>query len=156
MRASVVKVIVLVASLAAVLPGAAADEKPRLQSLAWMGGTWRGTVDGVAMEETWTAPDGGMMLALHKDVKGGRVTDWEFLRIEEQADGIVYLASPKGAPATRFRLSVLDGERAVFANPEHDFPRRVHYWRTADGALHAAIDGGEGTERLEWRWTKAR
>jgi hypothetical protein len=135
---------------------APALDAPRIRDLAWMSGTWRGEVQGVAMEETWTAPDGGMMLALHKDVQGGRVTDWEFLRIEAQPDGLVYLASPKGAPATPFHLVALEGERAVFANPEHDYPKRILYWRTADGSLHAAIDGGEGTKRMEWRWTRAQ
>jgi len=135
---------------------AVALDPPRIQDLSWMSGTWRGADQGVAMEETWTAPDGGMMLALHKDVQGGRVTDWEFLRIEAQADGLVYLASPRGAPAVPFRLVALEGERVVFANPEHDFPKRIFYWRAADGALHAAIDGGEGAKRMEWRWTQAR
>lgn len=146
---------VLVLAAASTLPSPP-SEKPSLAKLAWMTGNWKGDDQGVSMEEAWTGPDGGVMLATHKDVKGDRVTDWEFLRIEEQADGIVYLASPKGAPATPFRLVELNGERVVFANPEHDFPKRILYWRTSDGALHAGIDGGEGTKAMEWRWTRSR
>ena len=142
--------------MAAAIPPAPAGGPARIQDLSWMSGTWRGDDRGIATEEAWTTPDGGLMLALHKDVKGGRVTDWEFLRIEERPEGLVLLASPKGAPATPFPLLALEGERVLFANPGHDYPKRIHYWRTPDGALHAAIDGGEGTERLEWRWTRAR
>ncbi|HKQ96500.1 MAG TPA: DUF6265 family protein [Candidatus Polarisedimenticolia bacterium] len=143
---------VLAAPPATALPGS----KPRLADLTWMAGAWSGDEQGVAVQEFWTGPDGGMMLSVHKDVKNGRVTDWELLRIEEQSDGIVLLASPRGAPATPFRLVEIAGERVVFANPAHDYPKRILYWRTGDGALHAAIDGGEGTERMEWRWTRAR
>jgi Domain of unknown function (DUF6265) len=149
MKTTVLSGVLVVSSLAL------SSDEPRIQDLAWMSGTWRGENRGVSMEEVWTGPDGGMMLALHKDVKGGRVTDWEFLRIEEQPDGVVYLASPKGAPATPFRLTELKGERVVFVNPEHDFPKRILYWRDGEGALHAAIDGGKGTKMIEWRWTRA-
>jgi len=155
MRALVLRTMSFLVFGALVSP-AFAGGKPRLEDLSWMTGAWLGDVGGVAVEETWTGADGGMMLAVHKDVKEGRVTDWEFLRIEEQPGGIVYLSSPRGAPATPFRLIELAGERAVFANPEHDFPKRILYWRTADGALHAAIDGGEGTKQIEWRWTRTR
>jgi len=155
MRALVLKTMSLLV-FGALVPMTFAGGKPRLVDLAWMTGAWHGDAEGVATEEFWTAGDGGMMLAVHKDVKEGRVTDWELLRIEEQPGGIALLASPRGAPATPFRLIELQGERAVFANPEHDFPKRILYWRAADGALHAAIDGGEGTQRIEWRWTRKR
>jgi hypothetical protein len=41
----------------------------------------------------------------------------------------------------------------VFANPQHDFPQRILYWRDGD-ALCAAVEGalqGEET-REEWCW----
>jgi hypothetical protein len=34
----------------------------------------------------------------------------------------------------------------VFENPAHDFPKRIIYRKTADDALTASIDGGEGTK----------
>jgi hypothetical protein len=35
----------------------------------------------------------------------------------------------------------------VFENPAHDFPKRIIYRKTADDALTASIDGGEGSRR---------
>ena len=37
---------------------------------------------------------------------------------------------------------------SVFENPEHDFPKRIIYRKSADGSLLASIDGGPGTKTL--------
>jgi hypothetical protein len=140
-------------------PAAAADAAPDpLAPLAWMAGEWSGTDGGVAMEEIWTEPKGGMMLGVHRDVKDGRAVSFEFFRIEATPEGITYFAQPHGKPATPFRLTESKDRRVVFANPEHDFPKRIHYWLSRDGALHARIDGGEGSSEkpMEWTWRKGR
>ncbi|HVS02327.1 MAG TPA: DUF6265 family protein, partial [Thermoanaerobaculia bacterium] len=120
---------------------ASAPERPAatLADLAWMTGSWEGTSGEVRMEEHWTAPAGGLMVGMHRDVGEGR-SFFEFLRLEETAAGITYLASPRGRPATPFPLVEVGEQRAVFANPEHDFPQRIVYWR--EGArLCARIEG---------------
>ena len=111
------------------------------------------------MEEHWTSPSGGALVGLHKDVKGGRMVSFEFLRIEATKEGgVVYLASPAGAPVTSFRMVTLEDRRVVFENKEHDFPQRILYWLDAGGALHARIEGRQGGKDLheEWVWAKAR
>jgi hypothetical protein len=78
---------------------------PTLDSLAWMTGSWVGASQGVVMEEHWTAPKGGSMIGIHRDVAKGRTVSFEFLRIEMQKDQIVYLSMPNGrSPATPFPL----------------------------------------------------
>ena len=126
--------------------------------LAWLEGHWTGERDGVAMEEHWTSPSGGALVGMHKDVKGKRMVSFEFLRIESTpADGLVYLASPAGAPVTPFPMIALSDRRVVFENKDHDFPQRVLYWLDEGGALHARIEGVQGGKDLheEWVWTKA-
>ncbi|MGH9972223.1 MAG: DUF6265 family protein [Pyrinomonadaceae bacterium] len=127
-----------------------------LSDLAWMAGNWTGVKDGVEMEELWQAPKGNMMLGLHRDVAGGRTVSFEFLRIEATAEGITYWASPRGRPATPFRLAELKEKRVVFENPEHDFPRRIIYWLDKDSALHAKIEGTQGGKPAaeEWTWRR--
>ena len=126
-----------------------------VSALAWMAGHWRGVDEGTSMEELWTAPAGGTLLGVHRDVKGARTVSWEFLRIETTPDGIVYQASPMGRPPTPFKLVESGERRAVFANPQHDFPKRILYWLATDGALHARIEGDAG-KSMEWRWERAR
>lgn len=126
----------------------------KIADLAWMAGSWSGSQGPLEMEEHWTAPKGGSMLGVHRDVKGGRTVSFEYARIEESAEGVVYQASPGGKPATPFRLAKLEGKKAVFENPEHDFPQRVLYWLEPDGSLSARIEGTiNGKEESEqWTW----
>lgn len=133
----------------------ARQQKPTLDSLAWIAGAWAGTAGGVEMEEHWTAPKGNSMIGLHRDVAKGRTVGFEFLRIEQQPAGIVYLSMPNGrSPATPFPLKEVSGTRVVFENPAHDFPQRIIYWK--DGSdLCARIEGTmNGKARSEeWCWS---
>jgi len=134
-------------------PGAQAPAAPKAIALGWMVGSWAGTADGVETEEHWTAPRGGSMLGMHRDVTMGRMVSFEFLRIEEQNGKLVYLASPKGVPPTPFTAVELGATRVVFENPTHDFPQRILYWK--DGTdLMARIEGKQGTRdaHMQWRW----
>lgn len=128
-----------------------------LSALAWLAGNWTGTQDGVEMEELWQKPKGNSMLALHRDVKEGRTISFEFLRIEATADAITYWASPRGRPATPFKLIEQGNKRVVFENAEHDFPRRIIYWMTDDGSLHAKIEGTLSGKPAaeEWAWRRS-
>jgi hypothetical protein len=112
----------------------------------------------MAMEELWLPPAGGAMLGLHRDVAGGRMVSFEFLRIEETERGLVYLSQPRGGPVTPFHAAQVTGKRVVFENPEHDFPQRILYWLDEEGALHARIEGKDKGKdaAMEWRWTRAR
>ncbi len=132
---------------------------PELSSLGWLAGSWEGRDgSGLEMEELWTTPKGGAMLGLHRDVKDGRMASFEFLRIESGAEGIAYLASPRGRPATAFPLKESVAKRVVFENLKHDFPQRILYWLTDDGALHARVEGDQGGKVVgeEWTWRRAK
>jgi hypothetical protein len=146
----------------ALTPGLAASQPPaagappamRVDDLGWMAGAWRlEEAPGRSNEETWMPPHGGAMLGVHRDVRDGRLVGFEFLRISEDAGVVTYWASPGGAAPTPFRLVELGSRRAVFANPDHDFPQRITYWRD-DTGLHARIEGpqGERTVGMGWSW----
>ncbi len=138
--------------------GMAGAEKADVAALAWLAGSWQGTAGGVEMEELWLPSKGGAMVGLHRDVAGGRMVSFEFLRIESDADGLVYLASPRGRPATPFRLVESAKGRVVFANPQHDFPQRILYWLADDGLLHARIEGEQRGKPAneEWAWRRVQ
>lgn len=129
-----------------------------LEALSFLAGAWSGESGDLRMEEVWTAPAGGTLLGLHRDVARGRTVSWEFLRIDEKDGAITYWASPRGAAPTPFRLVESGANRAVFENQEHDFPQRILYWLDAEGRLRARIEGpADGKEKaMEWVWTRAR
>ena len=118
-----------------------------ISDLAWMAGSWQTAPGGRAqIEEHWTKPGGGSMIGIGRTVVGDKTVEFEFLRIEQRGDAIYYVASPNGqCPATDFKLTQLSGQKAIFENPEHDFPKRISYRKTSAG-LRASIDGGEGTK----------
>jgi Domain of unknown function (DUF6265) len=132
---------------------------PEIASLLWLAGSWEGKdASGLEMEELWTAPKGGGGRGVHRDVEGGRLASFEFLRIEAGGDGLVYQAQPRGRPATAFPLKEAAATKVVFENSQHDFPQRILYWTTDDGALHARVEGmlkGK-LESEEWTWRRAR
>ena len=123
----------------------------KLDDLTWMSGHWAATIDGVEMDEVWLAPRGGLLVGMHRDISKKR-TSFEFQRIAETKDGIVYLAQPSGQPPTPFRLAESSANRVVFANPEHDFPKRIIYW-LKDGQLCARVEG-DGESAEQWCWAK--
>ena len=136
---------------------AAAQPASRLAQLAFMAGSWVGGEQGVITEEHWTAPGGGLMLGIHRDVFPNGRSFFEVLRIEESDGAVVYLASPKGrCPPTAFPLKSADGRRAVFENLEHDWPTRIAYELLPDGRLEARVEGPHkdgAVKAMSWTWS---
>lgn len=126
-----------------------------LTDLDWMAGYWTSSENGAAMEELWTESSGGMLIGIHRDVFGNGGSSFEYLRIVNSGDGIVYLASPGGRPATPFTLTELKDKKVVFENLENDFPQRIIYSRKGD-ELTARIEDQSGEKGMQWTWTKTQ
>jgi hypothetical protein len=133
-----------------------APAKATINDLVWLAGNWsgtRGTGGAISIEERWSPPKGGSMLATARTVARDRLTEFEFLRILEKAGGLVYIAQPNGAPPTEFILTEFTAKRAVFDNPRHDYPKRIVYELTPDGGLTATIGLMKGgtPQRFEFK-----
>lgn len=130
------------------------DSDAGAEALAWLAGSWISAEDGVISEEFWTEPRGDSMFGLSRSVSGDDTVFFEFLRISRSGDDITYWASPKGAPATGFKLIRLGSNFVAFENPEHDYPQRIIYRRDGD-TMHASIsglvDGREQSSSWEWQ-----
>lgn len=132
-----------------VLPGAAASAPP---DLSWLTGTWCGESRGSRFVESWTDADGALMLAVNREVRADGRVAFEFLRIELAGAPPAYVSQPGGAPPTRFTLVESGATHVVFANPAHDFPKRIGYRRDGAGLLAWIDDGTDRGRRSEWRW----
>ncbi len=93
-----------------------------IESLSWMVGAWTGKMGKAGIEEHWIPPAGKTMMAVARTVVGDRTVAFEFLRIEQRPDAIVYIAQPGGRPPTEFRLTASTPTSATFENPQHDHP----------------------------------
>jgi hypothetical protein len=129
-----------------------------LADISWLAGDWQTAPGGRRqIEEHWTAVAGGTMMGMSRTVAGEKTVEFEYLRIEQRADGIYYVAHPKArCPGTDFKLTKASATEAVFENPQHDFPKRIIYRKTADDALTASIDGGEGTKAMSFAFQRVK
>lgn len=127
-------------ALGTLLTCTAAGESKAAGALDWITGHWCADSGGEFVEEHWLSSRGGLLLGVGRTVRGGKVVSFEFLRIESNAFVTHYLAQPQGGAPTAFRMTASGADWARFENPDHDFPTRVEYRRTADG-LHAEVAG---------------
>ena len=145
-------VAVLLSSIAVAAPGAASPA-PVAQSFGWMSGCWGGARGASSFREIWTIAAPDLMLGMSVTTEPSKPAQFEFLRIETRDGHPVFVAQPGGVPPTPFewQANASTGEMAVFANPRHDFPKRVAYRRVEPNGVVAWIDGGESGEgRVEF------
>ena len=137
----------------------ASTQTPTLADLGWMVGDWQTAAGGkTKVEEHWTTAAGGTMMGLGRTVAGDKTVEFEYLRIEQRAEGVFYVAHPKArCPGTDFKLTRVSATEAVFENPQHDFPQRVGYRREGTG-LVAWIEGARNgqTRRIEFPYRRTR
>jgi hypothetical protein len=129
-----------------------------IADLAWIAGDWQTAAGGRRqIEEHWTGVAGGTMMGMSRTVAGDKTVEFEYLRIEQRAGGIYYVAHPKArCPATDFKLTKSSATEAVFENPQHDFPKRIIYRKTGENSLTATIDGGEGSKAMTFSFTRIK
>jgi len=130
----------------------ATAQAPPSEAPSWMSGYWLSCADGETAEN-WIGAGRDTMLGTNLNDGG-----FEFLRIAaNDHGGLSYYSMPNGqSPATEFAMTSNTGSRAVFENPQHDFPQRIIYARDGD-VMTARIDGPvNGREQaMEWRFQRA-
>ena len=133
------------AALLAVTPLAAA-ELP-----GWMAGAWQQqSSSGAWADEYWTPPRGGMMIGAARIGRGDALTIFEHSRIVRADEGSIrFIAQPRGAPPAEFPMVAQDAAMIEFANPAHDYPQRIRYWRE-NGRLKARTSLMDGSKAQNW------
>ena len=133
---------------ALLLPGAAVSaEEEDAPFPAWLAGE-----DESWTEEFWTHPRAGMMIGASREGQGETLRSWESIRILRTADGsLAYVPMPGGGAPVEFALSGQGTRMIEFANPAHDFPQRIRYWRDGD-TLHAEIAMIDGSRAIAWSY----
>lgn len=130
---------------------AVAETTARLEDLSWLAGSWSGEVKGSApgtrFETHYTTPQGGVILSSSKAFGQDGKLRWFELERFEARDGVLQVTPyPNGKASVSFTLVEYDpaAKKAVFANPQHDYPKRITYQRVADDRLLFVVEGGVG------------
>ena len=129
------------------LPLAAQDIAPLPGFLL---GTWLQRDGDTWADETWSGDPAGLR-GRSRAGSGDRVESEETLRIERRDGTIVLIAQPRGAEPVPFPMVSHDERSVVFANPAHDYPQRIRYWREGD-RLHAEIALIDGSQAIAWSY----
>lgn len=118
------------------------QSKPTAADFVWLAGCWQRSGEGWRAVEHWMQPDGGTMLGMSRTVVRDTTREFEFLQLRtDDNEDLFYVAFPSGQKETWFKLVKFENDRAVFENPEHDFPQRIIYALKEDGSLLARIEG---------------
>ena len=135
----------------------ASAQTPTLADISWMAGAWQTAAGGKRqVEEHWMQVAGASMMGMGRTVAGDKTVEFEYLRIEQRADGIYYVAHPQArCPQTDFKLTRASATEAVFENPQHDFPKRIIY-RKGEDSLTATVDGGEGSKAITFAYRRMK
>lgn len=115
----------------------------KIENLSWISGCWQSEnkEKKSSVSESWTPVAGESMLGVSRTIRGGKLADFEYLRIVQDDKGIFYIAKPKANPEeTSFKLTKLSGTEAIFENPAHDFPQKIIY-RVEGTTLIARVEG---------------
>lgn len=129
MRPAKLLVPALVLALPLAAQGPTPTPAPGLDELAWLAGTWEGTIGEDPLIETWFPPAGGRMAGLFRWVKGGEVYLYELVSLEETPEGVVLRIKHFGPDlvgweakedSVVFDLVEIAGGRAVFAERDDE------------------------------------
>jgi len=122
------------------------DPAEQLASMGWLAGEWSGEMWGGRYVAYYSTPEGGKILSHSRLLKGAEVAFHEFEVFEAREGGVHLAPYPGGRPADGFALAELDPEarRAVFENPDKDFPTRIVYERPAEGELRVTLSDPHG------------
>ncbi|MFT4955290.1 MAG: hypothetical protein ACI8U3_001678 [Brevundimonas sp.] len=142
----------LIAALGALALTISPDTGPQAAvDLSWLEGRWRACADGRETVEVWSRADDGLLFGHSVTRRGGRIAQWEQLRIVTRDGVTLYQAMPGGRTAADFVLVDQGPEGAVFENRENDWPNIMVYERHEAG-LTATVRGLDGEDEPEMRW----
>jgi hypothetical protein len=124
---------------------------PDTRSIDWLTGCWRAERADGYYEEAWLPPTADGTVGVSREVRGGRTTAWEFLKIELRGGGVIaYIAQPSGQARAEFLMSRHEPGRLVFENREHDYPTLIEYRYRELNVLTAHIEGANGARSVDY------
>lgn len=122
------------------------QDKKDFNRLKALVGTWvRQTSAGPGYEE-WVIGNDDNLRGREYRVAGGDTIVRERVNLARKQQQVVYAVTgsdPREPLPVAFFLVEAGRKRFVFANPTHDFPKRIVYEFRGTDSLHAWIDGGE-------------
>ena len=140
--------------LISLLAAAQVAATPVPADLNWLSGYWLSCEGEREVAEIWSDARGGVLFNTTINLRGERVSSER--TVMTMVEGrLAFVYEPTGANVV-FPMTEIEARRAVFENPDNDFPQRVIYSRTDDvltGRIEGTIDGQPRS--MEWVYQAA-
>ena len=107
----------------------------------WLTGCWQS--DDGNTREVWSRSEGGQYFGYSVVFQETEAVFFEQMRIDP-GETPTFNAYPRGAGPSSFPATETKEQAVIFANAEHDYPQRIHYWREGD-ELRATISKIDGS-----------
>ncbi len=120
------------------------SENINLDKLNFITGEWVGELGDGTVTENWVKSSDTVFSGQSYFMKGTDTLSRESITLRLQDTSIFYIPLVAGQNDNKpvvFRLTYLDSTKAVFENPEHDFPQKISYELKAGDSLIAVISG---------------
>jgi hypothetical protein len=125
--------------------------KATVDQLAFVTGAWTGTLGDRTIEQHWSAPVAGCIVAMYRSIRSGKPTLYELLAMEQEGDGVVlrikHFAPGAGLVSREakdqsidHRLVSLDGRTAVFQGVDPATPVRITFNSPDPGTLNITVE----------------
>ena len=122
-----------------------------VDQLAWVTGAWTGTLGERTIEQHWSAPLAGSIIAMYRSIRGGKPTLYELLAMENEGDGVVlrikHFAPGPGLVSQEAKdesmnhtLVSLDGRTAVFVGGAAANPVRITFRSPDSATLNITVE----------------
>jgi len=130
---------------------AAPPIKASLDQLSWVSGAWTGMLGDRTIEQHWSAPVAGSIIAMYRSIQGSRPTLYELLAMEQQGEGVVlrikHFAPGAGLVSREAKDESIDhalvklGDRtAVFEGGTPASPARITFNSPDPATLNIAVE----------------
>ena len=144
-------VLVMVMAADALAQTASAPAKATIDGLSWVAGAWTGTLGDRTVEQHWSAPLGGSIIAMYRSVQNNKATLYELLAIEQEGEGlslrIKHFAPGPGLVGQEAKdesanhvLTKLEDRLAVFEGGTPASPVRVTFRSPDSGTLNITVE----------------
>lgn len=128
-------------------------EKPKLESLNWLIGSWHNVMEGGDLIEVWQIKNDSVYSGHSYFINKKDTLASEVISLEQHGDELHYIPTVKGqneGKAVTFKLVYMQDGFYVFENPVHDFPQRISYQKLPNDSMIAEASGVvQGKLRVE-------
>jgi hypothetical protein len=149
--AAAAAVLVIVTPLMLLAQPPSAPIKASIDGLSWVAGAWTGTLGDRTIEQHWSAPLGGSIVAMYRSIQNNKTTLYELLAMEQEGDGvslrIKHFAPGPGLvgqeakdESANHALVKLEDRLAVFEGGTAASPVRVTFRSPDPGTLNITVE----------------